>query len=182
MQPEIRRSVKTKSEYVIRFSELSVDTETFEFRLEESFFQGFESSEWEKGDVTVDLTATKRVDGITLDFVFAGFVEVICDRCLDSFPQEIEADYTLYVKFGDEAGELDDNIVVVPRDENQMDLSTLFYEYLLLSLPIQRIHPDKENGESGCNSEMIKKLERHQVEEEKTDTDPRWDELKKLFD
>jgi uncharacterized metal-binding protein YceD (DUF177 family) len=44
------------------------------------------------------------------------------------------------------------------------------------------VHKHKENGKVGYNPEMIKKLNELLIDEEKhNDTDPRWDELKKLM-
>ena len=50
----------------------------------------------------------------------------------------------------------------------------------MLALPIKRVHPDDKNGKSTCDPVMLKKLEELIIDEE-TDTDPRWDELKKLM-
>jgi uncharacterized metal-binding protein YceD (DUF177 family) len=51
-----------------------------------------------------------------------------------------------------------------------------------MTIPIRRVHPLDKNGKIGCNPEMIKKLNELLIDEEKEDnTDPRWDELKKLM-
>jgi uncharacterized metal-binding protein YceD (DUF177 family) len=39
-----------------------------------------------------------------------------------------------------------------------LDISGWLYEFVMLSIPLQRVHPDKENGEPGCNPEIIKLL------------------------
>lgn len=170
------------TEYVVRFSEISEEAETFEFKLGDSFFKVFQSSEWQGGTIDVFLLAKKRADGITFDIKLKGELEVFCDRCLDSYKQIIEFGDRLFVKFGQEEGELDYNVVVINKDDNQIDLSQFIYEYLVLSLPVRRVHPEKSDGSSGCNSEMIKRLEKHLVTEETIDLDPRWDDLKKLLD
>ena len=46
-------------------------------------------------------------------------------------------------------------------------------------LPIQKVHPDDENGKSTCDPDMLKKIREHMVIDENI-TDPRWDELKNL--
>jgi len=86
------------------------------------------------------------------------------------------------VKYGNETGELDDEVVVIPREENQIDLGQHLYEYLVLSLPVRRIHPDDTSGNSTCDRRMMEKLKNHIVAEESENNDPRWDELKKLMD
>ena len=182
MQPEIRRIVKKNSEYVVRFSELKDDTETFEFSLQDKFFKDFKSSEWENGRVNVVADVIKRPDGITIDFEMKGELTVLCDRCLDAFARPVQFSQRLFVKYGQEPKELDDNVVVISREENQIDMGKYFYEYLVLSMPVKRVHPNRMNGESGCNREMIEKLEQHIMKNNIEDTDPRWDALKRLID
>jgi uncharacterized protein len=68
----------------------------------------------------------------------------------------------------------------MPVDEHELDMKQYFYEYILLALPIKRVHPDDKNGNSTCDPEMLKKLKEHIISEE-VESDPRWDELKKLI-
>lgn len=182
MQAEIRRIVKKNSEYVVRFSELKDDAETFEFFLRDSFFQTYKSRDWENGCIDATVSVRKRPDGITLDLKVNGELTVICDRCLESFQLPVDFTQRLYVQYGQEPEELADNIVVVAREDNQIDLASFFYEYLVLSIPVKRVHPDNPSGKSGCNREMIEKLEEHIVHNKIEKTDPRWDDLKKLID
>lgn len=186
MQPEIRRSVKSMTEYVVRFSELKEDRETFEFLLEDSFFKVFQSADWEGGSVKAVVEVNKRPDGITLDFELKGTLLVACDRCLDTFPLQIRFADKLFVKYGQEEDELDDNVVVISRDENQIDLSQFLYEYVVLAIPVTKVHPNRDNESSACNPEMIEKLKKYVISEESEERDeyidPRWDDLKKLFD
>jgi uncharacterized metal-binding protein YceD (DUF177 family) len=41
------------------------------------------------------------------------------------------------------------------------------------------MHPEDEEGKSNCDPEMLKTLSQHFAEDE--ESDPRWDELKKLM-
>jgi len=182
LQPEIRRSVKRSGAYVIRFTELNEETETFEFLLEDTFFAMFESNTWENGKVKASVLAGKRPDGINLDIRLEGRLIVACDRCLENFSLAVESSQQLFVKFGQEEKELDDNVLMISRDDNLLDLSAVFYDYLVLAIPVQKFHPENEKGELTCDQEMIKMLDKHILSEEKTETDPRWDDLKKLLD
>jgi len=174
--------VKSMNEYVIRFSVLKEELETFEFSLEDKFFSFFESDAWEGGRVKVTVGARKRPDGFTLDVSLKGALLVICDRCLDTFWMDIDTNARLFVKFGNAREELDENTILVPREETQLDLSGFFYDYLVLSMPVKKVHPETENGRSLCNSNMIEKLNEHIVLKTNEKTDPRWEELKKLLD
>jgi uncharacterized metal-binding protein YceD (DUF177 family) len=85
------------------------------------------------------------------------------------------------VKFGKSIEDIDPDIISVPADEHELDLQQQIYEFIMLALPIKRVHPADINRKSTCDPVMLKKLEELMIEEEK-ENDPRWDELKKLMD
>jgi uncharacterized protein len=60
-----------------------------------------------------------------------------------------------------------------------LDLRQQIYEFIMLALPIKRVHPADKKGKSTCDPVMLKKLEELIIEEK--ENDPRWDELKKLM-
>ena len=171
-----------KATFEVRLTGLRDEGDTYEFIIEDSFFQVFNYSDWSTGNVLAHVNVEKQIDGVTLDFQLNGTVKVICDRCLEYYEQAISFKQQLIVKFGDVAEEIDDNLVVVPRDKQKLDISGYLYEYLLLSLPLKKVHPDSDTGVYGCNREMLRKLEQHTVKDKTEKNDPRWDELKKLID
>ncbi|MBK8882594.1 MAG: DUF177 domain-containing protein [Bacteroidales bacterium] len=84
------------------------------------------------------------------------------------------------IKFGKKIEDSDPDIISFTTDEHELDLTQHFYEYIHLALPIKRVHPDDENGNSTCDPLMLDKLKELIVEED-NDNDPRWDELRKLM-
>ena len=114
---------------------------------------------------------------LVFDFVINGSINVICDRCLDNFDFLIDKQERLIVKFGEEFGEENDDIIIIPETEHQIDISSNLYEYIILMLPIKKTHPEDENGNTMCNPEIIKKLN----ELSKPEPDSRWDSLKGLI-
>ena len=172
------QTVDHLKQFVIPFKGLSVGNHSFEFQIDDKFFDAIEYSELHKGNVGLKLEMLKEERMLIFDFNFAGTVEVICDRCLDPFDFPIKGHERLLVKFGEGWEEETDEIIVIPEGEYQFDLSPYIYEYINLLLPMQRIHPDNENGESTCNPEMLEML--GNIQEIKEDHDPRWDVLLKL--
>jgi uncharacterized metal-binding protein YceD (DUF177 family) len=99
------------------------------------------------------------------------------------FDYVVEAKEKLYVRFGDKFEELDDNIIVIPRNESKFNISQYIYEFVVLSIPYKKVHLEDGNNKSGCDSEMLKRLNEFKAEEKKisnNDIDPRWDKLKNL--
>ncbi|MBI9037351.1 MAG: DUF177 domain-containing protein [Bacteroidales bacterium] len=163
--------------YIIQFGGLSIGNHNFEFHVDDAFFENFEYSEIKEGDVFVDVSLEKQETMLILNFSIKGNVNIICDRCSDFFDLPISTNQQLIVKFGDEDFEETDDIFVIPFNEHKIDLSQLIYEYINLSVPIKRVHPDNKHGNSTCDPEIIKIIEGLS---ENNSTDNRWDALKKL--
>jgi uncharacterized protein len=165
--------------YSIPLAGLREGKYTYEFNLGDDFFKAFEESEIKKGDLMADVTLDKGNRLLELKIVINGEVEVMCDRCLDFFPLKISSSNRLFIKQGDDWDDSDPELITMPADEYQLNMSQYFYEYIHLALPIQRIHPIDKQGRSMCDPEMLNKLREH-VSEDKNATDPRWDGLKKI--
>ncbi len=169
--------MKPFQEFIVPIAGLSAGIHSYDFVVNDAVFNGIDYAEIEKGSVSIHLDLDKQDNMLTLDFDLKGAVEVPCDRCNENFMHAVEADYSLYVKYGESFHEEDDEVLVIPTDQHQLDLNHLFYEYILLSLPLRRVHPDKKDGSSGCDPEVLSRLEQLTVTEE---TDPRWQALEGL--
>jgi uncharacterized metal-binding protein YceD (DUF177 family) len=175
--------VSKRDLYAVRISGLVEGDHDFSFELDQKFFASLEQAEIEKGHVKAALVLEKKTGVFSLHFHLSGEVEVTCDRCLEPFMAEIDTEQTIYVKLGEEAGEIEDDVIMIHRDDHEIEVGQYMYEFILLALPYQRYHPDDDDGVSGCNPDMIRRLEELQGKEEKSDqTDPRWDTLKGIIE
>jgi len=165
------------SQVRIKFKGISIGKYNYQFNLNDYFFTKFEESEIKKADIIADIEMIVSKDLLTFNFNIKGIVGVQCDRCLEYFNKDISHEATLYVEFGSNNSDISDadNKIVLSHSENEIVLEKHLYDYIHLSLPYQRVHPDKDNGENGCNNEIIVNSE------EKKETDPRWDKLKELY-
>jgi len=118
-------------------------------------------SEISDASIHVQLTLVKHTRFFELNYFLNGWAEVNCDRCLDPLKLDVEADAQMFVKFGDHTGEddsEDNDVIILPYDEDRLDVAQYLYEYAHLNLPIRRVHPDDANGSSACNADMLTKL------------------------
>ena len=177
LQPDFRVVMKMGNDYILPIAGLSIGYHDFEFEIDDKFFDNFEFSEVKKGNVKVNLNVEKHERESILTFNFGGSVFIPCDRCNDEFEQPIENEVVIYLKYGHEYEEESDDVIVIPSEEGEFDISSLIYEYIILSLPIHRVHEDV----SECNQEIINYLENaaNQVTEN-DDIDPRWKCLEEL--
>ncbi|MGL5318433.1 MAG: YceD family protein [Bacteroidales bacterium] len=184
--------------YNIQLNTLPLGSHKYEFVLDNVFFKNIDAEDVQKGNLNVELIVTRNSSNFELNFKINGVVQVPCNRCLDDMDLEISVKDKLFVKFGKEYAEEGDNIVIVPEVEGAINVAWFLYEFIAVAVPIKHVHPAGK-----CNKMMTSKLRRHitrtadeEVEDddynefeedvessnEVIETDPRWDELKKLIE
>ena len=168
-------------EYNIPFSGLKQGKHRFEYRIENKFFESFGYDDFNDADVTLTVILNKTSTILELVFDAIGTVNVNCDITSEPYDQPIAAALELVVKFGDEFNDDDDEILIIPHGEHQVNIAQYVYEMLVLSVPQKRVHPGISDGT--LKSEVLDKLKELQpkVSEDKEENDPRWDALKKLL-
>lgn len=152
-----------EKDYILPIAGLSIGCHNFEYKIDDSFFEKLEFSEVKKGLVKVNLNVEKKENNYIFTFEFKGNVRVVCDRCNDEYDQVINNKAVIFLKYGVEYKEESDDIIIIPKEQGEFDVSSLIYEYIILSLPIHKVHPDI----SQCNQDVIKYLEKHKKRENK---------------
>jgi uncharacterized protein len=131
----------------------------FEFELVDAFFGEFPDSGIQQAEVKVKVAMIRQERQLEFYFELEGKVVLPCDRCLEEYEQPVEGEFNLYGKFGHGNNEDELDVVWIAPESGQLDLSQYLYEYVVLSLPIRKVHPDLPGGRPGCNPEMLKLLE-----------------------
>lgn len=165
------------NQFIIPYAGLKLGEHQFNFEITDEFFKKYDYSDLRKGNIQVGLILEREERMLILNFDIDGSVEVVCDRCLDLYDQVIHGEEHLFFKFGDDFHEESDEIIVIQGSGNKIDVGHYIYEFINLLLPYRLVHPDNENGESGCNKEFLQELEEQIPHDE---VDPRWEALKKL--
>jgi uncharacterized metal-binding protein YceD (DUF177 family) len=169
--------VNNLDQFLIPINGIKPGNYSFNFKIDDSFFQHFEYSEIRKGNVGVHIEMEKEEKLIQFHFTLDGFVTVHCDRCYEEMEQAINGTEELIVKFGSDFHEESEDVQIIPEGESQFNVSQFLYEYIHLLLPIRRVHPVDENGNSECDPEVIRRLE---ASPKPAEPDPRWEVLNKL--
>jgi len=168
-------------QYSIKFRELELGEHLFDFKLDSTFFEHFDKSEIEEGDLDVTIQLLKEERLITLNISIEGDVNIMCDRCLDFFKFPIQYEGVLYLNLNPDFQEDRIDVINISEDQSKINLAQRFYENIHLSLPLKRVHPDDEEGNSTCNQEMLKLIEKYKHGEGDDSIDPRWEKLRKLY-
>ena len=170
-----------QKEFNIPFSGLKQGKHEFDYKIENKFFESFGYDEFNDAKIDLHVVLNKMSTILELEMQAEGSVNVDCDTSGEPYDQKISGTLELVVKFGDEFNDENDEIVIIPHSEHQLNIAQYVYEMLVLAVPQKRVHPGVLDGT--LESEALKKLEELCPKEErdnKEDSDPRWDELKKL--
>ncbi len=153
----------------------------FSFTLENKFFELFPQPSVNEGMLSVDFQMEKKTNLLIFQFNIKGTVNLICDRCLDTFQHALNVSAKQYVKFADQYEELDNTTISIPRNQEKINTAQWIYELIELNIPYQRIHPNDSKGKSGCNTEMINKINNLSNQKSQIEKDPRWEKLNTLL-
>ena len=171
-----------QKDFLIPFVGLKLGKHQFDYQVDKKFFEGFEFDEYNDANIKVELVFDKKSTMLELAFKHKGTVNVPCDLTGEDFDLPIKGKLNLIVKFGDAFNNENDELLILPHGEFQVDVAQYIYEMIVLSVPSKRIHPGVKDGT--LKTEAIEKLnelapkEQHKEEE---NIDPRWDKLKQLL-
>ena len=155
---------------VIPVRGLPLGESSFRFEIGSQFFQAFENSVIKDADCSVKVSVIRHQTLLDVVCEIGGFVVVECDRCLEDLTLKVDVEPHLTVGFGtvdvDETGEVDDDVLVIDRSESELSLDQFVYDYICLSLPIVKVHP-----EGKCNPEMLRYISEAESAKEQEDTE-----------
>ena len=118
-----------------------------------------------------------------LTFKASGTVNVFCDLTNEPYDQPIDSELFLVVKFGETYNDDNEDLLILPHGEYEVNVAQYIYELVVLAVPSKRIHPGVLDG--SLKSEVLDKLEelspKEKESKEEEDIDPRWNKLKNLL-
>ena len=141
-----------QNHYIIDLKRLPVGAHHFDIQLDNDFFTSLEKSEILKGEVACKATLNLWEEDYQLNIAVQGTVFVVCDRCLDPMPLEIDDEQDIYSE--DEEDELVES--QKSQVESILDLTWLAYEIVSINIPIVHSHQPGE-----CNQQMELLLHDH---------------------
>lgn len=178
--------MKVTNEFLIPFIGLKLGKHQFDYQITKKFFDAYGyDHDFEDCDISVNIVLEKKSTMLELAFKHKGTVHVPCDLTNEMFDLPVKGKIKLVVQFGDAFNNDNEELLVLPHGEHQIDVSQYIYEMIVLSVPSKRVHPGVKDGT--LKTEALDKLNDLRVSEHKAaqneeeQTDPRWDKLKNLL-
>ncbi|HVX49969.1 MAG TPA: DUF177 domain-containing protein [Chitinophagaceae bacterium] len=173
-----------RREFEIAFVGLKPGVHTFEYNINSRFFEPYGEQEFTSCTAKIKLELEKNSSFMMLKFDVDGQAEVSCDRCGNPLPLQLWDEFKLVVKMVEEPDvmneqEEDPDVYYISRTESHLFVADWIYEFITLSIPMQKMCSESEMGGPKCNKEVLARLK--QMEEDAArNNNPMWQALDKF--
>lgn len=173
--------------YEIAFVGLKPGLHEFLYDLDEKFFIERGVVDFEQPMAQVKLKLDKNIGFMMLTFEVGGSTGSICDRCGNPLKIDLWDEFKMLVKLVDNPDEMneqeeDPDVFYISRNESHLNVENWLYEFVLLSVPMQKCCSVDENGESTCNKEVLEKLKVMKEKQSEAVSNNIWKGLDKFKD
>ena len=159
-----------RREYEIAFVGLKPGIHEFNYQVNDKFFADFKETDpttigFDNCYASVKLTLEKNTSFMMLKFEVGGSVNVICDRCGNTLPIDLWDEFNLVIKQVENPEEMNENeedsdVFYISRTESHICTADWIYEFVMLSIPMQRRCSEEEMGGPQCNKEILALLKK----------------------
>jgi uncharacterized metal-binding protein YceD (DUF177 family) len=175
-----------RREYEIAFVGLKPGEHYFTYEINDKFFEDFQQQDFSNCKAIVKLTLDKKFGFMLSKFDVDGQVELICDRCGNNLRLQLWDEFKLVVKMVDNPDvmneqEEDPDVYYISKGESHLHVADWIYEFINLSIPMQRMCKEDEIGGPQCNIEVLEKLKKME-EDAKASTTTVWKGLDQFKD
>ncbi len=160
-----------RREFEIAFVGLKPGIHVFEYRIDGTFFVQYGEQDFSNCEANIKLSLEKNSGFMQLKFDVDGATNVNCDRCGNTLPMQLWDEFNIIVKLVEDPDKMneveeDPDIYYISRSESHLYLADWIFEFINLSLPLQKMCKESEFGGPKCNKEVLEKLRK--MEEEAT--------------
>jgi uncharacterized metal-binding protein YceD (DUF177 family) len=154
-----------RREFDIAFVGLKPGLHEFRYQVDDTFFSAYKETDFTNCNAFIKLTLEKNTSFMMLKFEVDGKVEVTCDRCGNQLHINLWDEFNMIVKLVENPDEMneteeDPDIYYISRTESHLHLSDWIYEFVVLSIPMQKMCKETEIGGPQCNMEVLNMLKR----------------------
>ena len=155
----------------------------FEYEIDNRFFDEYQEQDFRNCVAHIRLTLDKNNGFMLLKFEVGGKLEVTCDRCGNGLPLDLWDEFNIVVKMVDDpelmnSQEEDPDIYYISKGESHLHVADWIYEFINLSIPMQRMCGPDEIGGPNCNKEALAMLSKPGAENKSSN--PLWKGLEKF--
>ena len=184
--PSFKPQVMGKRKAIeIAFVGLKPGIHEFTYEVEDTFFADVETKEFANCSAVVKLQVDKKSSFLLLKFEVGGRADVICDRCGNQLTKDLWDEFNMLVKMVDNPEEMnqqeeDPDVFYISKTESHLYLNDWIFEFVSLSVPVQKLCSAEELGGPKCNREVLEKLREMEANEDANNANAIWKGLEKF--
>ncbi|MBL7738956.1 MAG: DUF177 domain-containing protein [Chitinophagaceae bacterium] len=176
-----------RREFEIAFVGLKPGIHQYEYEIGDKFFEAFQQQDFFHCRAHVKLDLDKKSSFMLLKFEIGGTLDVTCDRCNNNLPLELWDEFNITVKMVEEpelmnSQEEDPDVYYISNGESHIDVANWIYEFINLSLPMQRSCNYEKMDGPYCNKSALDVLKKMSAPKEEKKENPIWKGLEKFKD
>lgn len=176
--------MNSRREFEIAFVGLKPGVHEYQYEITDKFFDAYKEQDFSNCAASVKLYLDKQIGFMMLKFEVGGSVEVSCDRCGNDLPLNLWDEFNVIVKLVENPDEMnekgeDPDIYYISKTESHLFVGDWIYEFINLSIPLQRMCGEDEMGGPHCNKEVLEMLKKMNTGNDKTNN-PIWKDLDKF--
>jgi DUF177 domain-containing protein len=178
--------MNSRRAFDIAFVGLKPGIHEFVYEINDKFFVDYSEQDFRNCVATVKLSLDKKNGFMLLKFEIGGKLELNCDRCGNNLPLDLWDEFQTVVKMVENPEEMNDqeddpDVYYIARSESHINVADWIYEFINLSIPMQRMCSEDEIGGPYCNKEVLAKLKEMESNKSKA-SNPLWKGLEKFKD
>lgn len=148
--------MSNRREFEIAFVGLKPGTHEFNYTVDERFFEEYGPQDFQQPQAQIRLLLEKNSSFMLLRFEIGGKAEVSCDRCNNELPIQLFDEFAITVKMVEEPEAMNDqeedpDVYYISRGESHIDVKNWIYEFINLSIPMQRTCEYENMDGPHCN-------------------------------
>ncbi len=176
-----------RRDFEIAFVGLKPGIHEFQYEITDRFFERFQQQDFRQCKASIKLTLDKKNSFMLLKFDIGGSLEVTCDRCNSNLPFELWDEFSITVKIVEEPELMNDqeddpDVYYISRGESHVDVADWIYEFINLSIPMQKVCSFEKMDGPYCNKSAMDVLKKMEPEKKKSEENPIWKGLEKFKD
>jgi uncharacterized metal-binding protein YceD (DUF177 family) len=178
--------MSNRREFEIAFVGLKPGVHVFEYSIDDKFFEDFQEQDFRDCNAQVKLILEKSSSTfMMLKFEMGGTVDVTCDRCNNNLPLQLFDEFNMTVKMVEDPDmmndqEVDPDVYYISKGESHLDVKAWIYEFINLSIPMQKTCEYEAMDGPYCNPAARELLNGLKADEEAKEN-PIWKDLKGKF-
>jgi uncharacterized metal-binding protein YceD (DUF177 family) len=154
-----------RREFEIAFVGLKPGIHEYKYEVDNKFFANYSQADFTNCQASILLKLEKNTSFMMLKFEIGGSVNVICDRCGNTLNMDLWDEFNMVIKQVENPEEMNENeedpdIFYISRTESHLQLADWIYEFVSLSIPMQRMCDEQEMGGPQCNKEILAMLKK----------------------